>query len=165
MLLSLRVCVQDSGKINTRRWNWFIISVVIVYAHSRSAWVCIFCMFFSQLSCFALLPTACPYLSHLPLSSAELAARHSLFYPQPCASCGDQTRTNKVHTRTKKYTREKSHNRVPLKHTHKLPEDTWTSKRPWLNWRLGLICALHAVVCVSTPWCDRAVCFTHCGGI
>jgi len=48
LLPSLRMCVQELGKINTRLWNWFVVSVVNVYMHCWCVRVRIFVFFLSS---------------------------------------------------------------------------------------------------------------------
>lgn len=80
------MCVcRSGGKINTRHWNWFVLSVVNVYmSYCECVIVCI-CVS-SQFCCFALLPLQpdliyhgchCPQLSsQAPSTSSSPANVH-----------------------------------------------------------------------------------------
>lgn len=95
----LSVCVcRSGGKINSRHWNWFVVSLVNVYMYY---WCVCRVFFLPQLSCFALLPTA----SRNP---SWLSSQPTIHY-FICSRCTfeDQARTN----------RRKSHLCYTTKHT------------------------------------------------
>lgn len=92
--LSLWV-VQESEKINTR--HWYCCRPCGQCVHLLLCEHVIFVFF--QFCCFALLPTATPNLSHLPLFSAEFTTHHGYFISSGCVGKGStqgQTDTGEI---------------------------------------------------------------------